>query len=84
MVDARKINEALKAAEAQTGWMFSADEAYRILKHTERKAELCGKDDDYIPLLYENELRDFVMREKVNRAGEANRYKKMACESRCG
>lgn len=79
MVDAKEIRKALRTAEAMTGWTFSADDAYLILKHSERKAALCGKDDSYIPLLYENELVDFVMREKVNRAGEANRYKKAAC-----
>lgn len=81
MVDANKIREALRTAETLTGWTFSADEAYRILKHTERKAMLCGKGESYIPLLYQNELVDFVMREKVNRAGEANRYKKLIAET---
>lgn len=52
--------------------------AYDILKYSIRKCELNGKDEDYLPLMYENELRDYLMREAINVRGAMNGCAKCA------
>ena len=48
---------------------FSPKDAEEILNHTIRKAQVTGKGIGYIPVLFENELKDFVMRTEINKRG---------------
>ena len=68
-----EIQNIVSDVEHKTGWKFEPKEIDSILSFTKRKVELNGKGDGYIPILFENELRDFVMRKIVNRLGSANR-----------
>ena len=51
----------------ETGYRFDVMEVFDILKHSIRKAELNGKGEDYLPILFRNELEDHVMRQRINK-----------------
>lgn len=68
--EAQKI---VSGVENKLGWKFDSKEVDSILAFTQRKADLNGKGSDYVPILFENELRDFVMRMIVNYTGRKNR-----------
>ena len=51
---------------------FDPVDVFDILTHTIRKCEFNKKDESYIPVLFKNELEDFVMREKINLLGRMN------------
>lgn len=55
------------------GYQFSMEEIIEILSHTIRKCELNGKGEEYIPILFENELRDYVMVNAINYFSILNR-----------
>ena len=74
------LNTSVEEVEAKVGYEFSEDEVLDVLAYTVRKCEINGKGEDYIPILFENELRDFVMREAINYFGYLNRLKKMAAQ----
>ncbi len=40
-----------------------------VLGYTVRKAKIAGQDESYIPLLFEDELRNFAIRNAVNFLG---------------
>lgn len=44
--------------------------AYRIAK---RKIEICGKDNDYMLLMFENEIRNAIFRKSINAITEIRR-----------
>ncbi len=72
------MSDAILAAELETGVPFDFNTVYEVLKYSIRKLEVIGKEMDYLPLLFENELRDHVMREEINRRGELNRVLNMS------
>lgn len=43
--------------------------ALSVLDYTVRKCELIGKGPEYLPMLFENELRDYYMRKEINFMG---------------
>ena len=49
-----------------------------MLTYAKRKCELNHKPDEYLPLLYENELTDYFMRLAINLRGEMNRVQRMS------
>ena len=51
----------------ETGYRFDVMEVFDILRHSIRKAELNGKDEEYLPILFRNELEDHVMRQRINK-----------------
>lgn len=51
----------------ETGYRFDVMEVFDILKHSIRKAELNDKGEDYLPILFRNELEDHVMRQRINK-----------------
>ena len=51
----------------ETGYRFDVMEVFDILKHSIRKAEMNGKGEDYLPILFQNELEDHVMRQRINK-----------------
>jgi hypothetical protein len=72
-VSADEIRCIVVNVEVETGLTFRLEDIHTALQYTERKAKLNGKGDDYIPVLFENELRDFVMREIINTRGRMNK-----------
>lgn len=68
----KEIQRIVFRVEAKTGWTFSLQEMWEILMYTKRKAALNRKDEEYVPILFENELRDFVMRKVINDRGRKN------------
>lgn len=68
-----EIQSIVSGVEKKLGWAFDPNEVDSILAYTKRKADLNGKGPDYVPILFENELRDFVMREVINYIGRENR-----------
>lgn len=62
------VEIALNVAE-QMKYPFTSQEVIKVLKHTERKMELNGKGDDYLPLLFADELKDYVIRIAINVSG---------------
>lgn len=73
-----EIQAIVREVEDKIGWEFEPEEVEDILRYTIRKAELNGKGADYIPILFENELRDSIMRAVINFRGEMNRCAKFA------
>lgn len=67
---AEVLAEILRQAQMETGHTFSLDEVCDVATQVRRKVDLNGKDDDYIPILFENELKDLVMRNRINLLGK--------------
>ena len=77
---ASKFNKIVKQVEDKTGYMFDESEVRDILAYTVRKCEINAKGPDYIPILFENELCDYLMRSYINIRGEKNRQRKFAAK----
>ncbi len=60
-------------------YQFELDDIAEIIRHTVRKADLNHKDESYVPILFENELRDHVMRERINEMGRRNLCARSVC-----
>lgn len=73
----QKILEARQSAERTLGFSIDDDVADEVLAYAKRKCELNHKPDDYLPLLYENELTDYFMRLYINLRGELNHVRRM-------
>lgn len=74
MIDTTKLNteelgNIIVDVQNETGFWFDVDDMVAIMQHTVRKADLNGKDEAYVPLLFRNELEDYVMRERINAIG---------------
>lgn len=77
MIDTAKLNpeelgDIIVDVQNETGFWFDVDDMVAIIQHTIRKADLNGKDEEYVPLLFRNELEDHVMRERINEMGRRN------------
>lgn len=77
MIDTSKLSpeeltDVVMRAQKRMGCVFDAQAVYDIVSRTIRKAELSGKNEAYVPILLENELEDFVMRERINKNGGRN------------
>lgn len=68
MID--ELADALFRTQRDTGHAFTFEEIRSTIVLTTRKAKMNGKGDDYVPVLFENELRDLVMRNRINVFGE--------------
>lgn len=73
----QNILEARQSAERTLGFAIDDDVAEEVLAYAKRKCELNHKPDDYLPLLYENELTDYFMRLYINLRGELNHVRRM-------
>lgn len=73
-----EIRRIVVGVEANTGWTFRYKDVCEILQYTERKARQNGKGQDYVPILFENELRDFVTRSVINAKGRLNECARFA------
>ncbi len=63
--------EARKCAEHAIGLRLPDSAARDVLMYAWRKLKVIEKPADYLPVLYENELRDFAMRLAINAIGGA-------------
>lgn len=77
MIDTGKLNfdalaDIVFDVQRRERYRFELDDIAEIIRYTVRKADLNHKDADYVPLLFESELRDHVMRERINEMGRRN------------
>lgn len=68
-----EIREARALAEKRLGFEIPDEVAEEVLQYADRKRRLNNKPESYLPLLYENELRDHFMRLAITMRGEMNR-----------
>ena len=61
--------EARKCAECAIGLRLPDTATKDVLMYVWRKLRVIGETADYLPLLYENELRDFAIRLAINAIG---------------
>ena len=66
------LAKAKTAAEEHLGFEIPEDVAGQVLAYSCRKCMVNGKGTDYLPVLYENELRDYYMRLSINLKGAMN------------
>lgn len=78
---AEAMVDVLYQVQREVRYTFSFDEVYGTAVQTKRKVDLNGKGDDYVPILFENELRDLVMRNRINLLGRLNECAKSATMS---
>lgn len=69
----QKLWEAVVQTERKLNRDIPNDVSLAVLDHTVRKCERIGKGPEYLPLLFENELSDFYMRQQINAMGGMNR-----------
>lgn len=65
--------EARETAERKLGFSIPDDVAIEVFDYTMRKLEVIKKPIEYLPVLFENELRDHYMRLAINLRGAMNR-----------
>ena len=73
-----EILKARESAERTLGFDIDDETAEEVLDYAKRKCELNHKPNEYLPLLYENELTDYFMRLAINLRGEMNRVQRMS------
>lgn len=66
------IDQMTEAAVRMLGLSFPPGDLYGLANHTFRKWENTGYGEDYLPVLFDNELRDYLMRRKINAVGRIN------------
>ena len=71
-----QIMQIVKEVQQKVQYVFTADEVQEFLAYTRRKCEVNGKGEPYVPILFENELRDYVARKRINLMGYLNYLKK--------
>ena len=64
-----ELAEIVEKVAEKTGLVICLKDANEVLKYTVRKCEVSGTGPDYIPVLFENELRDFLTRKIINARG---------------
>ena len=74
----QEIRRIVVGVEAKMGWTFRHKDVCEILQYTEQKARQNGKGQGYVPILFENELRDFVTRSVINAQGRLNECARFA------
>ncbi len=75
------LNTIVNDVQVKIGYIFSLQEISDVLAFTRRKCFINGKGDGYVPVLFENELRDYGMRLIINQIGEMNKCAKFAAET---
>lgn len=81
-IDVEELADIITDVQNRTGYTFDVWDIHDLALHTVRKAELNGKDETYVPILFENELRDHVMRERINLMGRRNLCARSATAAR--
>ena len=60
------IQEARQLAEAYAGQTLDEQTFQEVLEYTRHKAQVAGHDEDYVPLLLYDEVKDLIFRDRVN------------------
>lgn len=60
------IQEARQKGESLAGQRLDEQTFQEVLAYTARKSRMTGHDDDYIPLLLVDEIKDHISRERIN------------------
>lgn len=55
--------------QLKTGYILDEEDIQETALYATRKAEQNGKGWSYLPILFENELLDLLMRRKINESG---------------
>lgn len=66
MLDFDALADIVFDVQHSEGYRFELEDIVDIIQHTVRKADLNHRDESYVPILFESELRDHVMRERIN------------------
>lgn len=77
---ATEFDDIVKQVEDKTGYIFDESEVREVFAYTLRKCEINDKGADYVSILFENELRDYLMRAYINLKGEENRRARLAAQ----
>ena len=77
----RGIEEARTSAERTLGFVIPRSIAEEVLSFAKFKLKIIEMPDNYLPLLYENELTDYFMRLAINQRGELNRVRHLSSAS---
>ena len=75
-LDVTRTMQVVNEVSERAQYIFGPEEVIQTVRHTIRKCELNGKDEEYFYILLENELRDYLMRAYINLTGEENRRRK--------
>lgn len=82
-----ELSEARRRAEETLGFQIPECVAEEVLAYTKRKLEVIrmneDKPDDYLPILYENEITDHYMRISINIHSEMRRGGKRYATATC-
>ena len=71
-MDNQEIRDAREAAEAELGFDIPDEVADEVLAYATRKCSVIGKPASYLPLLFQNELADYIIRMAINLRGGKN------------
>lgn len=67
------LSQARKTAETKTGFRISNEEYEKVLAYSRQKLRYIGKEEDYLPVLLENEIRDYCAGQAINLKSEKMR-----------
>lgn len=73
------IGRMADISERILGLSFPPGDLYWLANHTVRKWENMDYGEDYLPILFENELRDYLMRREINAVGRMNYERNLQC-----
>lgn len=76
------VDIAIKTSD-RIGYRFSKDEIKSVLEYAERKLELNKKGDDYLPVLFESELENYIRRHAINILGGMNYVRNLQTVAMC-
>lgn len=69
--------QARKTAEMRIGFQISNEEYAKVLAYSRQKLSYIGKGKDYLPVLLENEIRDYCAGREINlKSAEMRRTRK--------
>lgn len=66
MIRTDELADVIDSVSGQYGYDFCAAEISWVLGLTERKCMIKGKGDEYMPLLFETELKEYLTGEAIN------------------
>lgn len=78
MTDTQIFN-ILTNVQNECCYWFDVEEVADVMEHTVKKCQINGGGKEYMPALFENELRDFVTRKEINERGKVNLCVNIAC-----
>ena len=60
------IQEARLRAETRCGHTLSQSQFEEVLEYSRHKARVTGHDEDYVPMLLEDEIQNYLFQEVMN------------------